>query len=118
MQCVAKDDGILYCTDIQSLSLQSLHELTTQAEEYERSVTPQLRLIDFTDCEEVNLNFNKLIAYSARRQQKTVSGKTALICTTPITFGVARMWQSIMDDSVVEISIFESQDEARAWLLA
>ena len=117
MQCVLRDNGILSCTDIRVLSLQTLHELMDEVERYERTAEKQMRLMSFEHLEEINLNFNKLIAFSTRRQKEGVHGKTALICTTPVTYGLARMWQSIMDDEAIEIQIFETYDAGQAWLL-
>ncbi len=42
--------------------------------------------------------------------------RSAIVVARKVTFGIARMYQSWMDDQPVSVRIFHDIDEARAWL--
>ena len=47
------------------------------------------------------------------------SGKTALVVSNELDFGLARMWQMMTEDHVkMEIDVFKSIDEASDWILS
>ena len=43
--------------------------------------------------------------------------RSAIVVARKVTFGIARMYQSWMDDQPVNVRVFERLEEARAWLV-
>jgi len=43
-------------------------------------------------------------------------GRMAILVTSPVAFGMARMFQSYRGDSPIVIQVFRTVDEAREWI--
>ena len=50
------------------------------------------------------------------RPESTAAGKTAIVTTQAVVFGVHRMYQAYMEGSHREWEVFTDLDEARRWL--
>ena len=61
---------------------------------------------------------NKIIVFIKRRESKRPHGKTALVSTTDLDFGLSRMSQTYADIHNVpwQIRAFRSMDEAIKWI--
>jgi hypothetical protein len=47
---------------------------------------------------------------------RLVEGKLAIVASTDLSFGMARMYGMLRDDSPVEVRVFRKRDEAESWL--
>ena len=92
----------------------SLSEITEQ-DLLSEKVPDKLVLLD---TDEIELNFENLFPKAKFRQEVEYpsKSKTAISAPTDFTYGLARMWQSIMNSPSIEVGVFKSEEEAREWL--
>jgi hypothetical protein len=73
-----------------------------------------LRELEATDVESASL---RETASAFRGQDKTVyESRVAVVATSDVAFGLARMYQSFRGDSTVEFEVFRDIAGARSWL--
>jgi len=58
------------------------------------------------------------LAYRQDFIQAVDDARSAIVVARDVTFGIARMYQTWMDDQPVNVRIFHELDEARAWLVS
>jgi hypothetical protein len=58
----------------------------------------------------------RLVATDQEQAPQLSDYKLALVVSTDIVFGMARMYQTLTEESVENVRVFRELDEARAWL--
>jgi len=78
------------------------------------------RLEDLRNLKETNIGFTELRGFTdkLRNIQLPQKVKSAILTSNPLQYGIARMFQSILDHPQVEVAIFSNEDEAHNWLSA
>lgn len=106
------------CLDVEGLRrvLQPLRYETPGAPRWDR-------FVDFTDVEEFDLDYRRLMSLSASLAQEGIRQggegpffRVAMLCRQPYAFGLARMIASILDRNGIEARPFRDMDSLRSWL--
>jgi hypothetical protein len=88
-------------------------------EDQERNESqPFNRFLDLDRLSEVRLRFGHTFQISERRRASYEGDpiKTAIFCTWPIGFGLAHMYEALMEGAKIEVRAFRSRSDAAAWL--
>jgi hypothetical protein len=90
--------------------------LTLELEE--ASSEPVDRIADLSPVENFNVNFLAVSDLARKRRDKRYGRlvKSALVADRPVAVGFARMYQTILNNPDIDVRIFPTMDEARAWL--
>ena len=66
----------------------------------------------------IDLDFDKMFPNAKLREatQYSSNSKTAIVVSSDITYGLARMWQSMLNTPLISVEIFHAEDEAISWL--
>lgn len=86
--------------------------------EEQSSRVPFNRFINLDDVTELRLRFGDTLDASERRRA-SYSGapvKTAIVCSRPVGFGLARMYATLMEGSRIEAQVFRERAPAAEWL--
>jgi hypothetical protein len=76
------------------------------------------------DCREMStlLSTSDLKALAAEQQatqlETDVPGRYAILVTSDVAFGIARMYGAFVEDGLLDLRVFRDADEAMAWLRA
>lgn len=62
------------------------------------------------------IDYHKMAEYLKRFTLAPADFKVAIIATTPLTFGYARMFQTMIEPLVQQVEIFEAMTPALDWL--
>jgi hypothetical protein len=105
--------GAVTSQDLQALADDIL------AIEVSQAVVPH-RLNDLTDMTEPYLTYAAIRAFVERRKAQSLPNavKSAMVAPRPILLGFARMFQTLNNHPQIEIEIFATIADAKAWLLA
>ena len=57
-----------------------------------------------------------LVAQERQLFNRLGSVRKAIVALSPVAYGMARMYQTMMDGSPVEVEVFRDLQEARRWL--
>jgi hypothetical protein len=78
------------------------------------------RIEDMRKLHGIHIGFTELMdfAQNLRTIQLSKPVKTAILTSNPLQYGVARMFQSILEHPQMEIKIFSDEEEASHWLSA
>jgi hypothetical protein len=75
------------------------------------------RIIDLSSLEGISIGFDELSALArARLAGIERPYRSALVATTAMQVGYARMYQTLLDHPLITLRIFPSTDAALAWL--
>ena len=76
------------------------------------------RIEDMRKLDSINLGFNELsnLTHSIQTIQLPRIVKTAILTGSPLQFGIARMFQSILHHPKMKIEVFSNEEEAYNWL--
>jgi len=79
------------------------------------------RFIDLSKVEGINVTYESLSTIAAKRvsyaaQTLSRAVKMAILAANSFTFGMARMYESILADEHYDISIFKTLPDAARWL--
>lgn len=79
---------------------------------------PFNRYLDLDGLSEVRLRFGHTFQISERRRAlyEGEPVKTAIVCSWPIGFGLAHMYEALMEGATIQVRAFRSRAEAAAWL--
>lgn len=88
-----------------------------EALESTRPVTPH-RLTDMTGWVASENRFPEIFSLANERKKRQFNNavKSAMVAPTPVTLGIARMFQTVNDHPQITIQIFPDMAAARAWL--
>lgn len=75
-------------------------------------------LADLSAITERETDYETLSAVGVERQQRVFPNdwRQAMVATTQVSFGLARMFQTLVESRQIEIRIFATRDEALGWL--
>jgi hypothetical protein len=85
----------------------------------ERLERLRYQLIDFSATERIEISSEQIREYAAmdvRAAARNPSLVVAVAGPTPITFGLSRMWQALVDESGIRSGVFHTVAEAESWL--
>jgi hypothetical protein len=102
-----------------ALTRQDLESLFEEFETIERERVPAPhRLCDTTRLERREIQWNDYMSLAARRSQAVLPNpvKSAIVVTSLVNMGFARMFQQVNNNPQIEVRIFDSEDAAVAWL--
>lgn len=82
-------------------------------------LTPH-RLTDLRQVSETELTYADMLAFVERRKTRRLANpiKSAIVASRPVQMGFARMFQILNDHPQIEVQVFDTMAEARAWLIA
>lgn len=77
------------------------------------------RVADFSKAGEIKMNFAEVDHYVdvLKAKKWNNDAKSAIVARTDLQFGVARMFQSLAENSQVEVRIFSDPDAAVRWVV-
>jgi len=112
-------DGIIHVVITDTLGLADLRQIADDVAkiEAETEQTPH-RLTDLTACDLRSLDISQLETMARRRREVEVKNpaRSAIVATTKMQYGVARMYMAIGTNKKIEMEIFESRESALTWL--
>lgn len=102
------------------LDIALVNEWLKKLQEQEASSTLNLnRFYDIREINGVNLNFDELVSVAQRRlggYKSTEATRSAFWVSTPLNYGIARMYQSLNDGTPFKIGVFYKLDEVAEFL--
>jgi hypothetical protein len=96
-----------------------LGRLANEAEAFEDAMPAAMdRITDLTAVEHFNVGFVAVNQLAGRRRMRKFSRpiKSAIIVRDGLQFGLARMFQSLNDNPLIEIQLWHTLAEAKSWL--
>jgi citrate lyase beta subunit len=116
---VGLDAGLMRIVLSDVLTVDDLHQVADEIEQIENAspVTPN-RLVDILELSEAILDFSALYAVAQRRRAILPKNpiRTALVATSPVAVGYARMFQTLMTHPEITVRLFERLEDAERWL--
>lgn len=113
-------DGLLRVTFTGALTPDDLRSMAAQVVAIEQSSDPVPdRIFDFLDVTDHSTVLHHEVVDMARDRRALGLRnpvRSALVVRSPVTFGYARVFQTLMDNPAVTVRIFEHLGEAEAWL--
>jgi len=94
-------------------------EIVTFIERKEDELEPFNRFTDLSQLEEIRLNFGHVFNFASRRHLATVNYpaiKSAFFSKTFVGFGIARMYETLMDGSTIHVRAFRDLAAIAEWL--
>jgi len=78
------------------------------------------RLIDITAVENMDVSFSEMYAFSSTRRNAILRNrvKTAIVATTTVQFGLARMFSLLNSQPQTEVAVFRDTASAVEWISA
>lgn len=95
-----------------------LVRLASEAETLENALPEPLdRIADISEVSSFEIGYPELSALAERRRARKFSHsvKSAIIATSPVQVGLARMFQTLNDNPQIEIRVLRSVEEALNW---
>jgi hypothetical protein len=88
---------------------------------YTREILSRLnyKIVDRTNCTEYNVTTKdiQIIASQDRKAAKINPNIIiALISTTPLQYGMSRMWEAYVDETGFQVEIFKDRGNANKWI--
>jgi len=86
--------------------------------EMEESIqeAPFDRYADLSGLTHIRIGIDHLIHTARRRRKVKQPAKSALFADNPMTFGVARSYELLMSDAMIEVRAFKERRAAAQWL--
>ena len=110
--CVRFDD---------KLSAKTLEEALEETQKIEQEKDFVFnKFVDLTKIDSVNISSNEvsMIAYDRKIFVETLTGKfkTAILVNSPLTYGIVRMFQTLIESEKITAKEFYNLQEAADWL--
>lgn len=88
---------------------------------YQRGKLSKLRykIVDRTGCTEYLLTSKEVETIADQDREAALVNpeiRMALVSTTPLQYGMSRVWQAHIDDTGLKTAIFEDRGRAEKWL--
>jgi hypothetical protein len=80
---------------------------------------PFNRFTDLSELDEIRLRFGHIFNLAVQRRMRTANNprvKSAFFSNTVVGFGIARMYETLMDGSTVDVRAFRDLAAAAVWL--
>jgi hypothetical protein len=110
---------LIQCVMTGALTGNDLSRLAAEADAIEADFdrVPH-RITDMTGVTVMEVGYPEVRAFALHRRtlQFPNTFKSAILVRSKVQFGIARMFQSLNDNSWITIQIFEDRTEAGAWL--
>jgi hypothetical protein len=76
------------------------------------------RLSDFTEAVQVDLDYQRLSTFAEMRSRAQLKNavKSAIVVVTSEQFGFARMFQTLLQNPMIQVGIFKDKPSALTWL--
>lgn len=102
-----------------TLTEQDLVDIAAAADTMERGrdYVPA-RIADMTGVTRVEIDYEMVKALANRRRviQFPNAFRSAIVVSTPVQMGMARMYQTLMENPQITLEIFDNEAAALAWL--
>jgi len=85
----------------------------------EKEIVPLKRFVDFSQLQEVAIRTRHVLEFARKRAEQfhgTAPVRTSLFSDEWIGFGIARLYESLMDNTLIEARAFRDRNEAAKWL--
>jgi len=107
-------DGKLYDT----VTGAELIELVTELVQLEQQIAGYNEFWDCSGVSEADVDYNKMMTMTniESSSRQGLPAKNALLVKNNLQMGLARMYQTLMSDSNMDIRIFTDAQKARQWL--
>jgi hypothetical protein len=115
------DSDILQVTLYDALTPRDLTEIMHEADEIEKDLDPVPHRITVTSAvTDVQVCYAevKVFAWHRRVIQFPNTFRSAIVVSSPVQRGIARMFQTLNDNPQILIEIFDDEPTALAWLRA
>lgn len=77
------------------------------------------RFCDLNRLEEIHLSFGEVLNLAVRRSEfnpNDIPVKSAFLATHPLAFGIARMYEQLLNSPRIEVRVFRELEAAAEWL--
>lgn len=111
-------DGIAEIKFFGCLTPKDIDQVNLEVLTHENAPGIAKRFIVLDEVTDFEINYSTMLPLVIFRKQQNVhkEAKTALLAIRPIELGLARMWQTLIDDCGIKCMIFESREDAMNWL--
>ena len=115
---IERDGPHLQITFLGSIEPRDLSRVALEAKSYEGGDVVPHRITDLSRVDKLNISFEDVFQLAAARKLLRFSNtfKSALVVSSDIQMGYARMFQTLNDHPQITLRIFESAAAARVWL--
>ena len=86
-----------------------------ESEEAFRS-EPFHRYTDFSGLKQISLKIGHVFQIADRRHEAPEPVKSAFFADTAVGFGIARMYEELMQNAIIEVRAFHTRADAGEWL--
>jgi hypothetical protein len=100
---------------------EDLFDVNERVLEHDYPGRPRYALLDFSDAQRIDVTPQDLqrVAEQDQRDAERVAGIAVLIIAPQtLTFGLARMWEGMVDEIELDSGVVRSRAEAARWLAA
>ena len=102
-----------------TMTNRDLHELLNDARELEKDkqIVPN-RIADLRQLETIEVGFSEMSSMAAARRNHPLPNtiKTAILTKGPVQFGIARMFQMLLEHPKIQVQVFSEEQDALMWL--
>lgn len=115
---ITKHRSYMLATFSGVLTAEDLTRLGDEVEIVEDSVPVSMdRITDLTHVEKFEIGFPAVSNLAERRKKRVFTRpvRSALIAREPVQVGLARMFQTLNDNPMIEVQLFRSIEEAETW---
>ena len=122
MEYYFKNENLVIWQPKDILDSYKIKNFITFLDESSKSRDPHFkRFVDLTKISGLSVNYENLLPIAQTRQKYYVSKftkkvKMGFFVNNPLTFGMARMYQSLSDEKLMDTKISESLDEIAKFL--
>lgn len=85
----------------------------------EKEIVPLKRFVDFSQLKEIAIRTRHVLEFARKRAEQfrgTAPVRTSLFSDQWIGFGIARLYESLMENTLIEARAFQDRKEAAKWL--
>jgi hypothetical protein len=101
-----------------NLSIAELAQAADLLDAVDRASPGIYRLIDLTAVSGVNLDFGAIARFAEDRRRWSLARrvKAAILVGSDVMFGLARMYEQMLDNPEISVDVFRNRTAAMAWL--
>jgi hypothetical protein len=110
------NDDFLIMTLSGVIDTLALRKLAQDMNEIDAGRFYRKRLVYFKDVTEISLKYEDVMYYRSIRPEPQIVTHTALCAFSDFQYGIARMFQSVMETDKRVMQIFSDRESAAQWL--